>query len=595
MKAVFKMKKIFLSLLCFFMAVFGLYATTGVATIEPAQLPNNGYGYTITINFYPANTVSWINGNIQIDIPQQFPNAPGLIPTDYGYVEATIMRGGTNPEPVSVSNILVEGWTITINALTFSPGDFLKVIYGSKSGGGYGIGTPMTPGLYFFNVRENPTGANQSVIEVQPSILISNLAIYKSASSSYVMAKDTLTYYITYSNLSSVHQLENVYIWDTIPSQFNIIQILPTPAFTDGNFVVWDIGTMMYMAGNNISINLYAKDGIIKNGLQIVNSVSAAGNDMYGNTYNANASNTINVYGVDFDVVINAMPLNIYIGQNMTVIMQVTNNGNTTASYVKPDSISLFGSGNANLLTGPHPTMVNTLLPSQTASFTWTYSATLAGEISFSARAMCYEGPFARMVYSAFSQSNFVTIVYPPTSTPTKTFTPLPTSTATFSIPTETETAAITITFTSTPTQTMVISTETFTSTQIIQTATKTFTPTDTATKPVIPTATQMNTPIATKTTDEQVYLDRNYIMPEKGEKVRINYRLPESGEVVIKIYNLSGELMKILVKNYQNAGMNSIEWDAKNEVGKVVGRGIYFIHIKQNKWNVIKKIIVMK
>ncbi len=48
------MKKMYFFLPCFFLIVSNLIAgITGAAEIEPAQLPNNSYSHTITVNFYP--------------------------------------------------------------------------------------------------------------------------------------------------------------------------------------------------------------------------------------------------------------------------------------------------------------------------------------------------------------------------------------------------------------------------------------------------------------------------------------------------------------------------------------------------------------
>ncbi|GEM_PF-4097822 len=60
-----------------------------------------------------------------------------------------------------------------------------------------------------------------------------------------------------------------------------------------------------------------------------------------------------------------------------------------------------------------------------------------------------------------------------------------------------------------------------------------------------------------------------------------VNYRLPKSDET----WN-----NKMSIKTYQDTGNNSIDQNVKNDTGKVVGRGIYFIHIKQKNWPVIKK-----
>lgn len=73
--------------------------------------------------------------------------------------------------------------------------------------------------------------------------------------------------------------------------------------------------------------------------------------------------------------------------------------------------------------------------------------------------------------------------------------------------------------------------------------------------------------------------LDQNYPNPFNPETV-IRYHLPQASKVVLKIYNILGEEVKILVDVHQVAGSYTISWDGRNQLGKPVASGIYFCRI---------------
>jgi PKD repeat protein len=69
--------------------------------------------------------------------------------------------------------------------------------------------------------------------------------------------------------------------------------------------------------------------------------------------------------------------------------------------------------------------------------------------------------------------------------------------------------------------------------------------------------------------------LTPNYPNPFNPE-TRIQYQLAEEGMVSIFIYNLNGELIRILIQESQKVGSYEIRWDGKNNSGTPVSSGIY-------------------
>ena len=74
--------------------------------------------------------------------------------------------------------------------------------------------------------------------------------------------------------------------------------------------------------------------------------------------------------------------------------------------------------------------------------------------------------------------------------------------------------------------------------------------------------------------------LNQNYPNPF-NPVTTISYELPESGYVTIKIFDITGRLVKIITHNLQGAGAQNIIWDCTDINGQPVAAGIYIYRIK--------------
>ncbi len=76
---------------------------------------------------------------------------------------------------------------------------------------------------------------------------------------------------------------------------------------------------------------------------------------------------------------------------------------------------------------------------------------------------------------------------------------------------------------------------------------------------------------------------------------ITIEYLLPENGNTSILIYNNLGQMVRELVRDYQNAGKHQIVWDARNEAGEEVANGIYLYQIIHGGNSVNRKIMLLR
>lgn len=106
--------------------------------------------------------------------------------------------------------------------------------------------------------------------------------------------------------------------------------------------------------------------------------------------------------------------------------------------------------------------------------------------------------------------------------------------------------------------------------------------------------------PIADGTMGEETKLPTNfYLAPPKpnpfGKGTRISYDLPKTSDVRISIFDASGSLIKTLVETSQPAGHFSVIWDGKDKQGKQLANGIYFIRMKADTHEFLRKAVLLK
>jgi len=87
----------------------------------------------------------------------------------------------------------------------------------------------------------------------------------------------------------------------------------------------------------------------------------------------------------------------------------------------------------------------------------------------------------------------------------------------------------------------------------------------------------------------------QNYPNPfdAKFSATRIDYELPENRPVKISVYNLTGQLIRILFDGRQNAGRFSVAWDGRTIDGEQTPSGVYLIRMEAGKFVAARKMIV--
>jgi flagellar hook assembly protein FlgD len=74
-----------------------------------------------------------------------------------------------------------------------------------------------------------------------------------------------------------------------------------------------------------------------------------------------------------------------------------------------------------------------------------------------------------------------------------------------------------------------------------------------------------------------------------------LNYQLTQGGNVIINVFTLDGKIVKTLFRGPQDAGNYFAQWDGRNNAGKIIARGIYFIRIVAPDIDEIRKVMIVK
>ena len=91
-------------------------------------------------------------------------------------------------------------------------------------------------------------------------------------------------------------------------------------------------------------------------------------------------------------------------------------------------------------------------------------------------------------------------------------------------------------------------------------------------------------------------FLGDNYPNPF-NPTTTIEYSIREKGHVSLKIYNVSGQLLKTLVDGFQEPsnGTVKVKWNGLSDSGESVSSGVYFYKLVSGNYSKTKKMVLLK
>jgi len=98
----------------------------------------------------------------------------------------------------------------------------------------------------------------------------------------------------------------------------------------------------------------------------------------------------------------------------------------------------------------------------------------------------------------------------------------------------------------------------------------------------------------ATTTIPSEFMLQQNYPNPF-NPTTTISYGLKENVRVTLTIYNTLGQAVKTLVDRNEEAGLKSVDWNGRDDLGNQVASGIYVYKIQAGNFVQAKKMLLLK
>jgi subtilisin-like proprotein convertase family protein len=74
-----------------------------------------------------------------------------------------------------------------------------------------------------------------------------------------------------------------------------------------------------------------------------------------------------------------------------------------------------------------------------------------------------------------------------------------------------------------------------------------------------------------------------------------IAYGLPSESEVSIKVYDVTGRLVRVLRDGVEPAGYHSVTWDGRDDRGASVASGVYFCRMQSEEFTGSSKLVLLK
>lgn len=96
------------------------------------------------------------------------------------------------------------------------------------------------------------------------------------------------------------------------------------------------------------------------------------------------------------------------------------------------------------------------------------------------------------------------------------------------------------------------------------------------------------------KKTKQEPTLLQNYPNPFNPE-TDIQLVLGEETPVILKIYNIHGRLVKTLVEKKLPAGAHKVHWNGRDDYGRQVPTGVYFLRLRAGEMVQTRKMVLIK
>ncbi len=79
------------------------------------------------------------------------------------------------------------------------------------------------------------------------------------------------------------------------------------------------------------------------------------------------------------------------------------------------------------------------------------------------------------------------------------------------------------------------------------------------------------------------------------GNQTEISFALPKASTVTLRVFTLTGQLVRTLAEGQRSAGIHRVSWDGRDLLGTKVPSGIYFYRLEAPNFSSTKKMVVVR
>jgi flagellar hook assembly protein FlgD len=74
-----------------------------------------------------------------------------------------------------------------------------------------------------------------------------------------------------------------------------------------------------------------------------------------------------------------------------------------------------------------------------------------------------------------------------------------------------------------------------------------------------------------------------------------VSYALPGTGRVRLGVFDVTGRRVALLADEQQRIGTHRRQWDGRDEAGKPLPAGVYFVHLEHGGETSTNKIVLAR
>lgn len=74
-----------------------------------------------------------------------------------------------------------------------------------------------------------------------------------------------------------------------------------------------------------------------------------------------------------------------------------------------------------------------------------------------------------------------------------------------------------------------------------------------------------------------------------------IRYQLAQPGLASLKVYNILGQVVKVLKNGHHQAGLHQASWDGKDEKGRQASSGVYYYDLTSGDYRDMKRMVLVR